>query len=133
MSLRRQEKAKARAEIFKHAWEALKLIDLPVRSMRWSGKNNGAEHIENGLDAIATALAQLNGLATAGTSLDEVLAELDVDEELVDTAAKLIEQIGQVDYAGGLEDPGQADSLREDLCVGLANLLTRLQEEDVDG
>ncbi|WP_437755289.1 hypothetical protein [Sorangium sp. So ce1389] len=121
---------RSKASLLKRARDALDLIGRPIEH-DW-GKTTGAEDIETGLDAMATALAELKGLESAGGSLDEALAEMGIDESTVHTAAELIEQVGQVDYAGGLQDPASAESLRQDLYLALEQLLGTLGGEQSD-
>jgi hypothetical protein len=83
---------------------------------------------------MASALSDLLQLELAAAPLDEVLAEMGVGDEMVETTAGLIELLGRSNYAGGLreEDVGEAERLRKQLSEELDELLGEIQKEQED-
>lgn len=98
------------------------------------GRSVGSEDVEHGLDAMASALSDLRGLELGAASLDEVLAEMGVDDARVEDAAELIELLGRSSYAGGLarEEALRAERLRAQLFDALEQLLGSMEQERRD-
>lgn len=113
------------------AWSALSLIGETIKDDEMYGTILGAEEVEEGLDAMAEALAKLKDPESAGGSLDEVLAEMGEDDAIVGAAAELIELVGQVGYMGWLPSKStvRAEMVREKLYGALDELLRRLEKE----
>ena len=105
-------------------------------SITWNeeaGQAEGDETVRMGLDAMASALVDWKDLELPNAApLDEVLAELGEDDDVVETVGQLIDLVGRASYAGGLsrEEVEQAEQLREELVETLDELLTRLDEEE---
>lgn len=117
------------------ARSALSLLSEPIHHGDLRGDAGSAEDLEGGLDAMASALNDLRKKpALASPPLDIVLAEMEADDALVNTAADLIELLGQSTYAGGLGsgEAEAAETLRSRLYKGLDELLNRLQDERRD-
>lgn len=118
------------------AWSAMDLLGWAIT---WNEEDDQAEDDETvrmGLDAMASALVEWRALDLANaTPLDEVLAELGVDDDLVETTARLAELLGRASYAGGLNEDGveQAEGLREQLVEALDGLLNQLDDKDLEG
>jgi hypothetical protein len=108
----------------------MSLLGSPIKHDEVYGEVEGAEDVRYGLDAMASALTEWKDL-DAGP-LDEVLAELDCDDTLVETAARLIELLGRATYEEtlGYDDVRKAEGLRERLVEALDDLLTQLKVEE---
>ena len=111
-------------------------MDLLGWSIGWNESDDHAEDddtVRLGLDAMASALVDWKELNLRNAApLDEVLAELGVDDALVETAARLIELIGRATSGGGPgeEDVKDAEDLREELVESLDALLTQLEKKE---
>ena len=115
------------------AWSALHRMEEPIQWDEIRGQVIGAEDVEAGLDALATALSKLKGLNLGAAPLDQVLAEMGEDD-LVEAATELIQLVGRATYTGGpsREEIEPAETCRDRLCNALDNLLTKLEEEQAD-
>ncbi len=113
------------------AWSALGRMGEPIQRDEIRGELTGAEDVEAGLDAMATALSDLKELDLGAAPLDEVLAEIGAEDDLIETTAQLINLVGRANYAGGLsrEDIATAESCREELLAALDDLLNELKAE----
>ncbi len=99
-----------------------------------SGETEGHQEVLDGLEALADALSEHQELDVGSSSLDEVLAEMDVDGDLVERAASLIRELGQVSYGVlPVENGRKAEALREDLYDDMDRLLSRLEQEQDHG
>ena len=106
-------------------------MELLGCSITWDERDGQAEDddtVRMGLDAMASALIDWMGLELAAAPLDEVMAELGEEDDLVETAAQLIRILGRSTYDGlGEDGVERAEALREQLVDGLDDLLGRLQ------
>lgn len=115
------------------AWSALSLVDSPIRENERFGGYEVDDALLYGFDAMASALVALKNLDLAGAPLDEVLAAFGASDALVDTAARLIEMVSDVEYQGGAlssKDGPAAEQLREQLYEELNALLSEIEERE---
>jgi hypothetical protein len=97
-----------------------------------AGQADGEESVRMALDILASELIDRKGLNLGAAPLDKVLAEIGAADDLVETAAQLIEIVGRATYDGGLDedDVETAEALRETLWENLEDLLN---QPNVDG
>ncbi len=117
----------------REAWSALSLVDSPIRENERFGGYEVDDALLYGFDAMASALVALKNLDLAGAPLDEVLAAFGASDALVDTAARLIEMVSDVEYQGGAlssKDGPAAEQLREQLYEELSALLSEIEERE---
>lgn len=91
----------------------------------------GADEFLSGCDSLASALEELEGVDDDqdASPLDEVLAELGVDNKLVDDVADLLKLAGRMSYGGPIyTDADKTISQLEDVVVGLRDVLVSLAE-----
>ncbi|HSO00214.1 MAG TPA: hypothetical protein VLS89_18105 [Candidatus Nanopelagicales bacterium] len=95
-----------------------------------TGEAEGHEEVLDGLEALADALSDHRGLDVGSSSLDEVLAEMNVGEDIMERAASLIRELGQVSYGIlPIENGRKAEELRGELYDEMDRLLSRLEQE----
>jgi len=120
-------------KLLKHdAWSAMGLLESTIKHDEVNGDVAGDEDIRYGLDAMASALTEWKNLNPG--PLDEVLAELGCDDNLVETTARLIELVGRAPYEGGLDynEVREAEGLRARLVEALNGLLSQLETNQLD-
>ncbi len=110
------------------------------RPMVWDPKEariEGFEEVRVGLDVLASALVEWQALDLRGAKpLDEVLAELQADDGIVERAARLVDLVGRASYPGriGAAESEEAERLRASLRGDLDAFVHRLgdahEEED---
>jgi hypothetical protein len=113
------------------ARSALKLVAIEIAYVDES--TEGEDVVGRGLNAMASALADLKGLNLGAAPLDMVLAEMGESDDLVKIAAELIELIGQASYTGlSREDAGTAEDHRGLLYDALEELMDKHAAEQGD-
>lgn len=97
-------------------------------------QTEGHELVLDGLEALADALSDHLELDVGSSSLDEVLAEMEADEHLVEVTAALIRELGQVSYGVlPVQNGREAERLRDEVYAEMDELISRLEREQANG
>lgn len=116
------------------AWSAMTLLNWSIERDERYGQVENDDTVQMGLDVMASALVDWFALDLGAARLDEVLAALGEDDDLVETTARLIDLLGRARYGGGLDDEqvDQAERLREEVVEALEELLHQLEKGGSD-
>lgn len=125
---------RSRSEAMARARKAHELLATPIEYDEHTATSEGHDTVERGLEIMAAALSEMNGLDLGSAPLDRVLAEVGEGVELVEMAAQLIERIGRASYSQlSRDDVDEAEELRRQLYDAVAAVLDALEARDDDG
>ena len=108
--------------------DALACVAVKISWDKSLGEAENVDEVKLGLDMLSSALAKRVGRRWGDAPpLDEVLAELGYEDELVESAAELIDALGRVAYDSGLseDDVKEAEISRARLVEHLENVLLK--------